>query len=1534
MNNPSKPTQALPSSPGRHTRRTFLQGLGAAGMACFSNPGWGAILSDAVRQAAEQAGKKINLLNDEGFEGSAWGWQFTANAAIEKTQGKTGSRSLGIHTTSGDYARYLVLEPEVGKTYTLTGWVKTREIVEEEDSAGAYFSASQFEFQGRPSEYTVAGKQYREERYGNFTGTSEWRRFSKSFVCLPSTTWFEVVLGIYRASGSAWFSDLTFVEGDQPAESKDVIDYWQAAQLAHASELRLQKRTRPAAAILRDNLPIHGVASDPEEIARDLRETYTVDFLTARQLADPTHLSRARYDLLVLPSGESFPLPAKPALERFLADGGDLFTTGGYAFQSPLVPIGDGWELYSEKVRKENGPNLLPGEISKDAGWKPSDAAYASVGAVQPPPPGGSPSAACVRIPRDARDQSAEWTFDMPADGDRKQFLFQAWIRTDGIVPSPDGYAYVGVEQLDNSGQPAYAAEITFERLQISTKWHKVEHLFYLIPTCVTLRVRIGLLKATGTIWGAGFRLEHRSPQVRINTALGFPRDELGVTPWQIGIFDASFPLERVSAIHAAPGQSLIAASEALDGAFTGYAATAVIGANHARWVPLLRAVDKAGRNRGAAGAIVYNSRGVYARSAWAFFGVENQDLFRRGSAFGSRVLKAVARQLTTKCFLHACETQFASYKDGESVKLRVLVSNYGRQPVSLELHWTVEPADHSAAAFQTSRAVHLDPGQTEAVEANWRPESFSADFYRAAAVLSLNGTEIDQIETGFNVWKSETLAQGLKFQFKDNYFQVEDRSVFLQGTDDYLHTFLDESENPWTWHDDIQGCHDACINVYENLMGLRGPQQRPTKTWWRWIDAMLLNTQRSGDVFFPGMLIFSNTSVSNKDLDDQKAYVRAFAARYKEAAGIMYYLNGDLELHDPNLPDLQAIYHRFLRDKYGSDQALREAWKISPPEVPINQLSIRKGTDDWADVRTADDFSFKTTLVVRWLNTLYDEIRKVDQDHPITAEIYPIPTDGIDLATALGKLDLANFGYFDSIDEDFYGFPQTCRFLDQSLRGRGINVGEFGVKTHPAWKATRGYIKARTEPYEHSLFLGIAHYSFALGASKIQNWCWKYPSDLPFEWGMNFPNELVPRDVLAFYRNTGLLFRQLRPRYEPSSTLVLLATENRIGGQGNRVFRGELNGIRLLLDQQLRFGAVSDRYMEAIPEGVTTIFYPLPYCPDDAIVEKLSGFVDKGGQLYISGDISYDSLRQRTRTRRLKDLCGLEFVSERYPNVAYGHGAIETAPNSSGWPAYAAAPGIVTRPAGAKVLLAGKDGTPIVTEFAKGRGRVIFSSDPIELHGDARYHGYAHAFYRELMAVLNLKGEGVGAPNAPLHCFRVPSQDSRQIVVLVNYGAKNAIRNIEVSIAGRTANLTLDPKMSGILVGDSGTGLQAAESSADVREDGELVIGSNLHCITASLDREALRRARSVLLLPMGQGLVRLPEARRWRRPVVLVGQGSGSAWKQEEQFTPTQTDGALKIPVTADRALSMMIVCESGKEPESIRRMEQWLNAPWKAG
>ncbi|MDR3739692.1 MAG: hypothetical protein P4L40_11825 [Terracidiphilus sp.] len=1520
----------LNSMVGLQTRRNFLQMMGAAGMGSLGTRGWSALLSPAVRESLARAGKTVTLLEDGGFEKSAWGWQFTDGAKMEAAGRQAGHGAVHVETGSGDYARFLVLQPEIGKTYTLAGWMRTEDVKAQDKGAGAYFAAVQYEFQGRPTEYTVDGKQIPEKHFGNYTGTHGWQRFSQSFTCLPGTAWFEVVLGIYRGSGKAWFADLTFVEGDKAVAFEDTVDYWRALEWAHREALEKSGRTRASAAILRDTLPVRGAASDPQRLAKMLSETYDVTLLDAADLANTKRFNRAAFDLLVLPYGESFPLAAREPVEEFLRQGGNLLSTGGYAFLSPVVEKQGKWIFNDDAVKAEHEESVLPAFAASGAGWKALEPKFADAKSAELPDTSRL-DAGVLRVPMELWQQTTAWYYDVQAGQEKDQYALQGWLRTEDVKPAPDGYGFARFQQLDEKGNEIYAAGLELEQLTGTHAWHKVQRLFYVAPGCKTIRVSFGLNHATGTLEGAGFRMEPRSAQVRINTALGFPQDDLQVEPGQIGMFDADFRLKRVATIRAAEGQPIVTASHELHGAFEGYAATCVLGMSRARWTPLLEAYDGLGRRRGAAGALVHHQRGVYARSSWAFFGVENADIFTNGSKLGEETLRAVSAVLANPCWLHACEADFACYRQGEPVRLHVLVTNMGRATQDIEVRWRVAEEESTNAAYQTASRASVAPGQTIAVETAWHASSFAADCYRVTAELVSTGRALDRIETGFVVWSASALKKGLAFEFKQNYFQVEGRSLFLQGTDDYLHTFLSEDEHPLTWREDAQGCRDSCIDVYENLMGMRGPQQRPTKTWWRWIDAMLLNVQQAGGAFFPGMLIFSNTAVNNKDLADQAAYVRAFAARYKDAPGLMYYLNGDLELHDPNLPDIQKLYNEYLKDKYGTDEALRKAWTLSPPEAPIGQMTIRAGKDDWRDVRTLDDFEFRTRVVERWLNTLHDSIRTVDTHHPVTAEFYQLPYAGIDLLHALGKLELANFGYFNAEGEDFYRFPQVCKFLDQRVRGKGINIGEFGVKTHPAWFDSADYIAARSEAYEQAYFMAIAHYGFALGASKIQNWCWKYPSDLPFEWGINYPNELVGRDVRAVYRNTGLFFRRLRPHFEPSDVLFLIPGENRKGGKGTDILAGLSNGIRLLIDQRIAFNSLADEYIDELPARVKTIFYPLAYCPDEKVVARLKKFVEDGGQLYLSGDISYDTLRQRTQTHRLTELCGVEFVQERFADIDYANGAAQAVGKSNGWPDYTAFPGIVTRLAGAKSLVETHDGVPVVTEFALGRGRVLFSTDPIELHGDPRYQSYAHAFYAALCADLGLSGEVLEPPMVPVHRFRVPAQDQREITVLVNYSKAEEARAFSLPTAAGRVELTLKPMLSGAVVVNKDKGVEAVESSADVRINGELVIASDAHFMAISLDEHALARTAALLLLPMGEGALRLANASRWKSPTVLAGEVKSGMWKQQESFCPQIQGGLLEVPVAAQRAFSMLIVCETGAERQAIEQVERTVTEPW---
>ncbi|HWQ55966.1 MAG TPA: hypothetical protein VN442_19930 [Bryobacteraceae bacterium] len=1501
------------------SRRTLLRQ--AAGLA--ASPLLHGLVPVASHEAAHRHGKRVTLLRDGGFEHGAWGWETTEGAAVDPSVAHTGGASMRIRTDKGDYARFLVLNPRTGVRYTLCGWVKTERVRALAEGGGAFWAASQFEFAGRPSDRTDDGH-IEEQHHGNVVGDSGWQRFHLTVPCREITAWFEVTLGIYRGAGTAWFDDITLVEDAEPAELSEVVEASVAAQWAHAAVLETRLGRRPCAAILRDRIPVRGKASDPEHLAHLLAESYETFFLTAADLSRPEKFHRRAFDLLVLPYGESFPLGAHPALRDFLSQGGDLFTTGGYAFLSPVLADGT---FDDEQAEKTRGPNLVPNGAFTGTAHELLQAGWS-----------GTVPEACtldtavhalkVMLPPGAWGRAADWRLLLPAEGIAKRFYFEAEIRAEGIDAAQGGYGYASLEQLNARGYPVYAMPAELKQVTGTGDWVTVRETIALSPETRKLRLRFGLTRTAGTLWVQGVRLEERGTEPRINTAKGFPQDELRILPEQIGMFDPDYRLRRVAYAEPAPKQAIFSEKVRLEAPFTGYAASGVLGINDSRWIPLLNTYDRFGRLRGAAGALMHNYGGFYSRGSWAFFGVDNQDLFGSGKLDGA--VRSLARTLARKCYLHEIETDFRCYRDGEPVRLRVEVSNYGIEPRTLGLHFEITPTSGGEAVLETTREVRLAAGERKAVLVEWKPARFTHSRYRVEARLTTGAEVIDRIETGFEVWKEETLAAGTSITSKENYIHLNGQPVFTQGTDDYLYMFLDRHENPLTMQADADGCRDACVDIYENLVGLRGPQHNPPRQWWRSMDAMSLAIQRAGGIFMPGMLIFSNTAVSHADLDEQKTFCRRFAERYRQVKGLIYYINGDLELHNPNLPDLQKLYREYLRGKYGTDEALRAAWTLSPPEAPIDQLRIARGKYDWRDVRSLDEYRFRLSLLRRWLGGLAEAIRSADASHPITAEFYQGAGGGLDPRLASDSLDFANFGYFADFGNDRRRFPAVLKLLDLGLKGKGAHVGEFGVKTHPAWTQATSYLQARPESYEHNFFLEITHTAFGQGGAKVQNWSWKYPSNLPFSWGMHYPCDGVPRDVLAYYRNSGILFRGFRPKWSAAPTVLLLPTESRQSGNGHLIHESLLNALRILIDARVPVSTLDDNALDLLPKGTEAILYPLSYSPGDEVIERLEAFVRQGGRLYLSGDISFDALRRRVKTDRLERLCGVAFEQEIYPELAFGAAMREVRPTTDGaWPAYSGAPSIRVRAAGARVLAATADGIPVLVEHKLGEGRVVFSTDPLELHAPDG-NPDAPRYYAALLERLGIKPERLTPAAAPVHLYRVATHDGETVHVAQNYGDTD-LASVEVPLPDSALQFSLPAHRPAAAAVNSEGSIIALEGAGEMRQGDELLLRAGLHLMAIALDRKPLTRTTRLLLLPMGTGEIEIPNPDRWRKPKVVTGEVVRGRWKSYESFEPARDGNRLRVTIDPDRNLSMLLVAEAGDESGSAALVEERVMRPW---
>ena len=800
-----------------------------------------------------------------------------------------------------------------------------------------------------------------------------------------------------------------------------------------------------------------------------------------------------------------------------------------------------------------------------------------------------------------------------------------------------------------------------------------------------------------------------------MNTATGKPGDGLEVGPAQIGVFDASFPLQRARTIRTAPGQFVVPRPIELAGDFQGWAASGVIGYDQARWIPLLDTFDRYGRPRGAAAALVVNYQGFYSGSCWACFGVENVDLFADPKSPLLHTLQEVARFVVRKTFLRNLTTNHRLVREGEPVVASVTVDNRGSQPQQGEVAFSLESAPERTAKFTLAAEA------SQRIEVTFNPQRAGVDLWQLTAELRIDGQPIDQLVSGFVVEQPAIMRSAPKLRFAENYFTLDGRPLFLFGSDTYDSIYRSASENPLTWSAELAAARDLGMNLYENLQ-YNKPGHVLDDDDWRSFRALAQLTQKHGLAFMPGMLIGHNVAVGDKELAEQSALCRQYAQRLSDVPALLYYVNGDYQLNAAEHPqDVQTLWNRWLAERHGTLDRLRAAWGADAVRGEWGQIGFPPlNSGRWDDVAALDKSRFENWLMLRWNHAHVQAVRELDRDHPITSEYYSHPTGGIDLVNSIDGLEVSNIGFFDRPIEDLDNLPLRLHWNDLRLRGKGVSLGEYGVKTHPAWAVSNGgshYHIQRSEEEQRQLFAMIAHYALGLGASKVQNWCLRDAQAWVFPWGIFYPNQLIPKDVAYVHRNQSLVWRHFAPVYRPPSLAVCLANQLRLGNQATLGTTVAERTFADLLALHYDFGVIDDDHLQVLPSAVTAMILPAPFAMRDESYQRLLAWVRGGGTLLVTGDFSYDPDRRRAATARLGELAGVEFLAENYPNVQRHAGRDVIADLSPfGLGSHVLRPGVQVKPISAEVLGQSADGQPVLLRNTVGRGSVYYLTDPVEL--------------------------------------------------------------------------------------------------------------------------------------------------------------------------------------------------------------------------
>ncbi|NQU09027.1 MAG: hypothetical protein HQ583_10715, partial [Candidatus Abyssubacteria bacterium] len=438
---------------------------------------------------------------------------------------------------------------------------------------------------------------------------------------------------------------------------------------------------------------------------------------------------------------------------------------------------------------------------------------------------------------------------------------------------------------------------------------------------------------------------EKRRIDLRMNTRFGLNEDHNVILPDQIGIFQPGWKLEYTSSLRSAsesPFDGLpvdvplaceghIACCSNMGDKSSNYAAagweadsiepsTLPVG----RWFPLVECYDRYCRPRGAAGAIRANYDGPYAGSIWAYFGVENINLFSGDYPELMELLLRILRFQCTGAFLAPCRPKDWVYDPGDSACLPVHLVNVAESDnVTLEIS---EYRTGKKLALLNAPSKKKVSHKTFALF-NWSVEGTDTDLIRLTYILSRCGKTIDRLQSGIMIRRRELLTSGMDVKFRDNYFHVADRPMFLFGTDNTSRHHVNDSQDPISWWLDAQAASDGGVTIFEVLHQQEGvaeqkygDRDKMTGEQLRSYDGMIQHTQQLGQIYMGGLLISHDIAVDDGKLERAGTKVRQFVEHTRGYKAMIHYLNGDYRVTLENKPFIRKMFSEFLQSRYAAD--------------------------------------------------------------------------------------------------------------------------------------------------------------------------------------------------------------------------------------------------------------------------------------------------------------------------------------------------------------------------------------------------------------------------------------------------------------------------------------------------------------------------------------------------------------------------------------------------------------------------------------
>ena len=171
------------------------------------------------------------------------------------------------------------------------------------------------------------------------------------------------------------------------------------------------------------------------------------------------------------------------------------------------------------------------------------------------------------------------------------------------------------------------------------------------------------------------------------------------------------------------------------------------------RWAPIINSYNADGKWCGAPAVLTVYSKGGFAGSAWASFGVNDPKWY-----FHPQILKVVgdvAGRMKAGAFIMDGGADFYTYTKGQEIVLGLSVANIGKSARSgLTARVTLTDADSGKVFRSEEWPLDIQPGKTVSESIGLNIDAWPTDGYAVRAELLDNGRSIDIVEHDISLWQ------------------------------------------------------------------------------------------------------------------------------------------------------------------------------------------------------------------------------------------------------------------------------------------------------------------------------------------------------------------------------------------------------------------------------------------------------------------------------------------------------------------------------------------------------------------------------------------------------------------------------------------------------------------------------------------------------------------------------------------------------------------------------------------------------------